>query len=232
MTMIRFGAVIASRAIRCSTSCPSDPADIVANLSTITQERQRVTPQRNHGAGPVDVHRPERSQHSSQPTSARRAWRLTETTTVETSTDTDRPGPADPAHRRRRRDDSGRAASRPSTSTPPPASWSPAAGAADVRRSHGDRAETAGGIGLILGLLTPLAACAVIAAMIDAWAVNVSRRAFWSEPFNVPFLLPRRDDAALHRRGRLLGRRQGVRPAALVPGSPSDCSCWRSPRRL
>jgi uncharacterized membrane protein YphA (DoxX/SURF4 family) len=47
----------------------------------------------------------------------------------------------------------------------------------------------AGGIGLLLGLLTPLAACAVIAAMIDAWAVNVSAAAFWSEPFNVPFLV-------------------------------------------
>ena len=50
-------------------------------------------------------------------------------------------------------------------------------------------AETAGGIGLVLGLLTPLAACAVIAAMIDAWAVNVSAAAFWSNPFNVPFLI-------------------------------------------
>jgi putative oxidoreductase len=50
-------------------------------------------------------------------------------------------------------------------------------------------AETAGGIGLLLGLLTPLAACAVVAAMIDAWAVNVSAAAFWSEPFNVPFLI-------------------------------------------
>ena len=38
-------------------------------------------------------------------------------------------------------------------------------------------AETAGGIGLLLGLLTPLAACAVVAAMIDAWAVNVSAAA-------------------------------------------------------
>jgi uncharacterized membrane protein YphA (DoxX/SURF4 family) len=50
-------------------------------------------------------------------------------------------------------------------------------------------AETAGGIGLLLGFLTPLAACAVIAAMIDAWAVNVSAAAFWSDPFNVPFLV-------------------------------------------
>jgi putative oxidoreductase len=50
-------------------------------------------------------------------------------------------------------------------------------------------AETAGGIGLLLGLLTPVAACAVIAAMIDAWAVNVSAGVFWSEPFNVPFLV-------------------------------------------
>jgi putative oxidoreductase len=50
-------------------------------------------------------------------------------------------------------------------------------------------AETAGGIGLLLGLLTPLAACGVVAAMIDAWAVNVSAAAFWSDPFNVPFLI-------------------------------------------
>jgi putative oxidoreductase len=47
----------------------------------------------------------------------------------------------------------------------------------------------AGGIGLTFGLLTPLAAAAVIAAMIDAWAVNVSGAAFWSDPFNVPFLV-------------------------------------------
>lgn len=50
-------------------------------------------------------------------------------------------------------------------------------------------AETAGGIGLVLGLLTPMAACAVAGAMICAWAVNVSQGAFWSEAFNVPFLL-------------------------------------------
>ena len=50
-------------------------------------------------------------------------------------------------------------------------------------------AETAGGIGLLLGVLTPLAACAVIAAMIDAWAVNVAAAAFWSDPFNAPFLI-------------------------------------------
>jgi putative oxidoreductase len=50
-------------------------------------------------------------------------------------------------------------------------------------------AETAGGIGLLLGLLTPVAACAVVAAMIDAWAVTVSAVAFWSEPFNVPFVV-------------------------------------------
>lgn len=49
--------------------------------------------------------------------------------------------------------------------------------------------ETAGGVGLLLGLLTPLAACAVIGAMIDAWAVNVSAGAVWSDPFNVPFLI-------------------------------------------
>ncbi|WP_454791505.1 DoxX family protein [Mycolicibacterium lutetiense] len=49
-------------------------------------------------------------------------------------------------------------------------------------------AETLGGIGLLLGVLTPLAACAVIGAMVDAWAVNVSADAFWSQPFNVPFL--------------------------------------------
>jgi putative oxidoreductase len=50
-------------------------------------------------------------------------------------------------------------------------------------------AETAGGIGLLLGVLTPLASCAVIGAMIDAWAVNVSAAAFWSDPFNAPFMI-------------------------------------------
>ncbi|OBA85373.1 DoxX family protein [Mycobacteriaceae bacterium 1482268.1] len=50
-------------------------------------------------------------------------------------------------------------------------------------------AETAGAIGVILGILTPLAACAVAGAMICAWAVNVSQQAFWSQPFNVPFLI-------------------------------------------
>jgi uncharacterized membrane protein YphA (DoxX/SURF4 family) len=50
-------------------------------------------------------------------------------------------------------------------------------------------AETLGGIALLLGVLTPLAACAVIAAMLDAWAVNVLGGAFWAMPFNVPFLL-------------------------------------------
>ncbi|MGE2730182.1 DoxX family protein [Mycolicibacterium vaccae] len=50
-------------------------------------------------------------------------------------------------------------------------------------------AETLGGVGLLLGALTPLAACAVFSAMLCAWAVNVSGTAFWSEPFNVPFLI-------------------------------------------
>jgi uncharacterized membrane protein YphA (DoxX/SURF4 family) len=50
-------------------------------------------------------------------------------------------------------------------------------------------AETLGGLGLIFGALTPLAAFAVISAMVDAWAVNVSGSAFWSEPFNAPFLI-------------------------------------------
>jgi uncharacterized membrane protein YphA (DoxX/SURF4 family) len=49
--------------------------------------------------------------------------------------------------------------------------------------------EITGGLLLVLGLLTPIAACAVLAAMIDAWAANVSVGAFWSEPFNVPFMV-------------------------------------------
>lgn len=49
--------------------------------------------------------------------------------------------------------------------------------------------ELIGGIGLLFGVITPLAACAVIAAMLDAWAVNVSAEAFWSNPFNAPFLI-------------------------------------------
>ena len=50
-------------------------------------------------------------------------------------------------------------------------------------------AEVLGGIGLLLGVLTPLSACAVLSAMLCAWAVNVSAAAFWSDPFNVPFLI-------------------------------------------
>ncbi|MGE2836437.1 DoxX family protein [Mycobacterium sp. SMC-4] len=50
-------------------------------------------------------------------------------------------------------------------------------------------AETLGGVGLLLGALTPVAACAVFSAMLCAWAVNVSGAAFWSEPFNTPFLI-------------------------------------------
>ena len=50
-------------------------------------------------------------------------------------------------------------------------------------------AETLGGIGLLLGALTPLAACAVLSAMLCAWAVNVSATPFWSDPFNLPFLI-------------------------------------------
>lgn len=49
--------------------------------------------------------------------------------------------------------------------------------------------ETTCGIALILGALTPLAACGILAAMLCAWAANVSGAAFWSEPFNVPFLV-------------------------------------------
>ncbi|MCV7132465.1 DoxX family protein [Mycobacterium hodleri] len=49
--------------------------------------------------------------------------------------------------------------------------------------------EIAGGAALLLGLLTPLAACGILAAMIDAWAVTVSGAAVWSDPFNVPFLV-------------------------------------------
>lgn len=50
-------------------------------------------------------------------------------------------------------------------------------------------AEAAGAIGVVLGVLTPLAACAIAGAMVCAWAVNVSTDAFWAQPFNVPFLL-------------------------------------------
>jgi uncharacterized membrane protein YphA (DoxX/SURF4 family) len=50
-------------------------------------------------------------------------------------------------------------------------------------------AETLGALGLLLGVFTPLAGCAVLGAMFCAWAVDVSGGAFWSAPFNVPFLL-------------------------------------------
>ena len=50
-------------------------------------------------------------------------------------------------------------------------------------------AEVLGGLGLLLGMLTPVAACAVLSTMLCAWAVNVSGAAFWAEPFNVAFLI-------------------------------------------
>ncbi len=50
-------------------------------------------------------------------------------------------------------------------------------------------AETLAGVSLLLGALTPLGGCAVLGAMLCAWAVNVSAAAFWSQPFNVPFLI-------------------------------------------
>lgn len=50
-------------------------------------------------------------------------------------------------------------------------------------------AETLGGAALLLGVLTPLAAAAVLGVMLDAWAVNVAHTAFWSHPFNLPFVL-------------------------------------------
>ncbi len=78
-------------------------------------------------------------------------------------------------------------------------------------------AETAGGIGLILGVLTPLAACAVVGAMICAWAVNVFGGGVLVGTLQRAVLaVHRRGDPAVHRRGRPLGRRQGVRQAALV----------------
>lgn len=50
-------------------------------------------------------------------------------------------------------------------------------------------AEAGGGALLIVGLLTPLAAFAVIAVMLDAWAVDVSSMSLWEQPFNHPFAL-------------------------------------------
>ena len=77
--------------------------------------------------------------------------------------------------------------------------------------------ETLGGIALILGVLTPLAACAVIGAMIDAWAVNVSAAALWSDPFNAPFLIALGAATLLFTgAGSLLRRRAVVRQNGLV----------------
>src|SRR6476660_491551 len=93
-------------------------------------------------------------------------------------------------------------------------------------------AETAGGIGLLLGLLTPLAACAVVAAMIDAWAVNVSAAAFWSDPFNVPFLIAVGAGALLCTGAAATPSPPGSsEAAALASVLRWDCSSWRSPRR-
>ncbi len=88
-------------------------------------------------------------------------------------------------------------------------------------------AETAGGLGLLVGLLTPLAASAVAGAMICAWAVNVSQGTVWSEPFQRPVpAVHRRDGVAVHRRGRVFGGRQVLGRPRGHPGSRSDCSQW------
>ncbi|AQA04033.1 DoxX family protein [Mycobacterium sp. MS1601] len=63
--------------------------------------------------------------------------------------------------------------------------WSPAMVAAIMVTAT----ELLGGLALVLGILTPLAACGVTAAMLCAWAANVAGDAFWANPFNVPFLL-------------------------------------------
>jgi putative oxidoreductase len=93
-------------------------------------------------------------------------------------------------------------------------------------------AETLGGIGLLLGALTPLAACAVIAAMLDAWAVNVSTGAFWSQPFNVPFLVAFVAAALLFTGA---GRIQWTRGCSAARGgrcrSRSVCWWWPPPSR-
>lgn len=49
--------------------------------------------------------------------------------------------------------------------------------------------ETLAGIGVVLGVMTPLAASAGLGAMLCAWAVNVSAGAVWEDPFNAPFLI-------------------------------------------
>jgi putative oxidoreductase len=65
------------------------------------------------------------------------------------------------------------------------AGWSPATLAATMVMAT----ELLGGLALLLGVLTPLAACAVSSAMMCAWAADVAGDAFWANPFNVPFLL-------------------------------------------
>jgi len=49
--------------------------------------------------------------------------------------------------------------------------------------------ELLSGLALGLGILTPLAGCAGLGAMLCAWAVNISGSAVWSDPFNAPFLI-------------------------------------------
>lgn len=84
-------------------------------------------------------------------------------------------------------------------------------------------AETLGGIGLLLGAVTPLAAFAVMSAMLDAWAVNVSGGAFWSQPFNVPFLAAFAAATLLFTGAgtvsidhRVFGRARGSRSVAII----------------
>ena len=108
-----------------------------------------------------------------------------------------------------------------------------AVAASEVRRVHGDgrgdarrhrpAARRAHAVGGVRGAR----------AMLDAWAVNVSGAAFWSEPFNVPFLIGVGAAALLFTGAgaysvdaRLLGR-----PTLVRAGYGRPARCWRSPRR-
>jgi uncharacterized membrane protein YphA (DoxX/SURF4 family) len=93
-------------------------------------------------------------------------------------------------------------------------------------------AETLGGLALVFGAVTPLACLAVIAAMLDAWAANVAAGPFWSQPFNVPFLVALGVAAVLFAGPGSYGvPRDSSAPRAGRRASPSACSSPHSPWR-
>jgi putative oxidoreductase len=72
-------------------------------------------------------------------------------------------------------------------------------------------AETGGGVLLILGLFTPLAAAAIIGVMVNAMIAVHAPKGVWNQVLRVDVRVPRRGDGHHRRRDRLWPAERGGR---------------------